>query len=201
MRIAVIGAGNIGGTLGRAWLAAGHEVRFGVPSPEKYAELTAGGATVTTVGDAVEGAEVVVLATPGGAVGGILSLIAAGLDGVVVLDATISVGGGGPLNASASVAAAAPNAVYYRAFNTLGWENFATPTFAHGERADLFFAGPDGPTRGSVERLIADVGLRPVWVGGADQVETVDGVTRLWFALVMGRHMPRHTAFRVLADS
>jgi predicted dinucleotide-binding enzyme len=39
--ILIVGAGNIGGTLGRAWLATGHDVRFGVPDPadQKYAEL------------------------------------------------------------------------------------------------------------------------------------------------------------------
>jgi len=117
-----------------------------------------------------------------------------------VLDATNNVGGDGPLNASAAVGAAAPGALYYRAFNTLGWENFAEPTFPGGERADLFYAGPDGPSRPAVEQLIADVGLHPVWVGGPEHVETVDGVARLWFALVMGRHMARRTAFRVLTD-
>ena len=196
MRIAVIGAGNIGGTLGRAWLAAGHEVRFGVPSPEKYAELTAGGATVTTVGDAVEGAGVVVLAMPGGAVGGILSLIAAGLDGVVVLDATNSVGGGGPLNASASVAAAAPNAVYYRAFNTLGWENFANPTF-DGVAADHFFSAPRAD-RDAIERLISDVGLRPAYLG-PDKQDLVDSVLPLWLTLAQLRGQ-RHLAFRIVQD-
>ena len=30
--------------------------------------------------------------------------------------------------------------------------------------------------------------------------ETVDGLTRVWFALVMGRRMPRHTALRMLSD-
>ena len=30
MKISVIGAGNIGGTLGKAWAAAGHAVQFGV---------------------------------------------------------------------------------------------------------------------------------------------------------------------------
>jgi predicted dinucleotide-binding enzyme len=144
---------------------------------------------------------VVVLAVPAAAVGDVLSQVGAALDGVVVIDATNNVGGGGPLNASAALAKAAPGAAYYRAFNTLGWENFATPSFSGGERADLFYAGPDGPSRAAVERLVEDVGLRPVWVGGPEHVETVDGVGRLWFALVMGRRMPRHTAFRVLGDA
>ena len=32
-RIAVLGAGKVGGTLGKKWLAAGHEVTFGVRDP------------------------------------------------------------------------------------------------------------------------------------------------------------------------
>ena len=197
MRIAVIGTGKIGSTLGGKWLAAGHEVIYGARSAGQPGP---GGAPTETVADAVASADVVVFAVPGPAVAEVAAALGSGLAGKVVIDAANRMGQS-EVNSHAAITAAAPDARYVRAFNTLGWENFATPTFAHGERADLFFAGPDGPTRGSVERLIADVGLRPVWVGGADQVETVDGVTRLWFALVMGRHMPRHTAFRVLADS
>jgi 8-hydroxy-5-deazaflavin:NADPH oxidoreductase len=200
VKIAVVGAGNIGGTLGRKWLAAGHEVRFGVASPGKYDALASAGGRVTGVADAADGADVVVLAVPGAAVDGVLAQVADRLDGTVVIDATNNVGGGGPLNASGAVAKAAPGAAYYRAFGTLGWENFETPSFAGGERADLFYAGPDGSSREVVEQLIGDVGLRPVWVGGPEQVETVDGLTRLWFALVMGRRMPRRTALRVLSD-
>jgi predicted dinucleotide-binding enzyme len=200
VKVAVIGAGNIGGTLGRKWLTSGHEVRFGVASPAKYDDLAAAGGVVTGAASAVADADVVVLAVPAAAVADVLSQAGAALDGVVVIDATNNLGGG-PLNASAALGRAAPGASYYRAFNTLGWENFATPSFGGDERADLFYAGPDGQSRELVERLVEDVGLRPVWVGGPEHVETVDGVGRLWFALVMGRRMPRHTAFRVLGDA
>ena len=33
MKIAVIGAGNVGGTLGKRWARAGHEVAFGARNP------------------------------------------------------------------------------------------------------------------------------------------------------------------------
>ncbi len=212
MRLAVIGAGHIGGTIGRAWLTAGHDVHFGVSSPGKHAELAAAGATVTTVAEvaaafavteaatAEAAADAVLLAVPGAAVRDAVAAIAPALGASIVIDATNNVGGNGPLNASAVVAEAAPQAIYYRAFNTLGWESFATPTFPSGERADLFYAGPDGASREHVEQLVNAVGLRPVWVGGGEAVETVDGVARLWFALVMGRHLGRHTAFRMLTD-
>ena len=200
MQIAIIGAGNIGSTIGRAWARAGHAVTYGVTAPEKYGALATDGASVTTVGAATPGAQVVLLAVPGNAVGDVLAATAASLNGKVVIDATNNVGGGGPLNAAAAVAQAAPGASYFRAFNTSGWETFATPVFPGGERADLFYAGPDGDGRAIVEALIGDVGLRPIWVGGGEHVETVDGVTRLWFALVMGRRMGRHTALRLLTD-
>ncbi|HEV2582554.1 MAG TPA: NAD(P)-binding domain-containing protein, partial [Ktedonobacteraceae bacterium] len=32
-KITVLGAGNIGGTLGRKWATAGHQVAFGVSDP------------------------------------------------------------------------------------------------------------------------------------------------------------------------
>ena len=43
MRIAIIGAGNVGSALGRGWSAAGEQVVFGVPDPAdpKYRSLPA----------------------------------------------------------------------------------------------------------------------------------------------------------------
>jgi predicted dinucleotide-binding enzyme len=200
MNLTVVGAGHIGGTIGQAWLRAGHSVQFAVSSPDKYTDLVGLGGSVKTLEGVGEPGDAVLLALPGGAARDALAALAPSLAGCVLIDATNNVGGGGPLNASAEAAELAPEAAYYRAFNTLGWENFATPTFAGGERADLFYAGPDGPSRGIVEQLVTDVGLNPVWVGGPEHVETVDALTRLWFALVMGRHMSRHTALRLLTD-
>ena len=67
-------------------------------------------------------------------------------------------------------------------------------------QADLFFCGPDGEPRSTVERLIADVGLRPVWVGGPEEVEVVDGLLRLWFTLVAKRQLGPRLAFAMVRD-
>ena len=84
-----------------------------------------------------------------------------------------------------------------RAFNSLGWENFDDPDFG-GVQADLLWCGPDGSAAVLVEELIADVGLRPVRVGGLDQLATVDMVASLWFALALGQGWGRQLAFKVL---
>ena len=63
MRLAVIGAGSVGATLGKAWRRRGHDVTYGVRNPDdpKYGSL---GADVTTRDRAAGDAEVVVLCTP-----------------------------------------------------------------------------------------------------------------------------------------
>jgi len=61
----VIGKGNIGGTLGSKWRAAGHDVVYGARDGSGQGP---GGAPVRSIGDALKDAEVVLLAVPGQAV-------------------------------------------------------------------------------------------------------------------------------------
>ena len=186
MRIGVIGTGNIGGTLGTALARAGHQVKLGSRNPD--------GAQACDVAGALADAEVVLLAIPAGAVDDFLAEHAGSLDGKLVIDATNRIGA--PVaNAAAALAAAAPNARYARAFNTLGWENFADPVF-DGEPADLFFSS-SAADRPVLEQLIGDVGLRPAYLGEGKQ-DVVDGALPLWFALVQANGGDRHLAFRVL---
>lgn len=65
-------------------------------------------------------------------------------------------------------------------------------------QADLLFCGPDGESRRAVERVIADVGLRPVYVGGPETLPLVDAVGALWGALAYGRGMGRRLFFKVV---
>lgn len=195
--IAVLGAGNIGATLARKWSAAGHRVTVASRNPDAPAlrDLASGiGATTAGHVDAVRGAEVVLVALPGDAVATVAAALGAGLDGKVVIDATNNLAAA-ELNSIAAITAHAPRALCARAFNSLGWENFADPDF-DGAQVDLLWCGPDGDHGALVERLIADVGLRPIRVGGLDQLPVVDTLARLWFALVPAHG--RHLAFKVL---
>jgi 8-hydroxy-5-deazaflavin:NADPH oxidoreductase len=185
--IAVIGSGNIGATIGEAWRRAGHDVAFASRSPEPPRTVA--------IPDAIAAAGVVLLAVPGGAVPDLLAEHGAALDGRVVIDATNDVGGE-RLHHAEAYSAHAPGARFVRAFNTLGWEMFAEPQIA-GETADLFWCGPDDA---GVERLVADVGLRPVRVGDIDAIDVVDGAGRLWLTLVFRQGRPRRLAFRMLEE-
>ena len=188
MKIAVIGTGKIGGTLGQRWQAAGHEVVYGSRAGSGTGP---GGAPVMAVGDALNAAEVVLLAVPGGAAAEIAAANGAALAGKVVIDATNNIGQPA-VNSQAAIAAAAPDARYVRAFNTLGWENFADPP----PGAALFFAADPG-ARPAAEELITAVGLEPVFAGDPGASGTVDALLPLWFAMVKHNGGNRRVALHI----
>lgn len=200
MNIAILGTGNIGSTLGKKWAVAGHAITYGVrnPADPKYQTVlaeTGEQATLATLAEAAAAAEVVLLAIPGGAVDEFTAAHGDALAGKIILDATNRVGQA-EINNFAAISAAAPDAKLYRAFSTLGWENFETPKLG-GQPVDLFYCGDDS-ARATVEALITDLGLRPVYVGGRDQVGVIDGLTRLWFALAFGQGRGRRLAFKMV---
>ena len=189
MKIAVIGTGNIGASIGTKWQAAGHEVVFGATSARDDGP---GGAPVLAAAEALAGAEVVLLAVPGKAVPDVLSAQGAALAGKVVIDAVNRIGEP-ETDSRALIAAAVPTARYVRAFNTLGWENFAGPL----PGANLLFAA-DPDARAVAEELISAVGLEPAYVGDASVTGIVDGLLPLWFALVKQNGGNRKLALRII---
>src|SRR3954469_4760494 len=185
-RIAVIGSGNIGATVGEAWRRAGHDVSFGSRSPEPPRTVV--------IADAVADAEAVLLAMPGAAVPQFLAEHGAALSGRVVIDATNDIGGERLHHAEAYEHA--PGARFARAFNTLGYELFAEPHIG-GAVADLFWCGPEDA---GVEALVEDVGLRPVRVGDIDAVAVAGGGGGLWLTLVSRGAPPGRLALKMLPD-
>ena len=188
MKIAVIGTGKVGGTLGQRWHAAGHDVAYGSRAGSGEGP---GGAEMMAVGDAIGDASVVVLAVPSSAVAEVVAANSAALAGKVVVDAVNRMGGP-EVNSRAAIAAAAPDASYVRAFNTLGWENFADPP----PGAALFFAADPG-ARPAAEELITAVGLEPVFAGDAGASGTVDALLPLWFAMVKHNGGNRRVALHI----
>jgi predicted dinucleotide-binding enzyme len=189
MRITVIGQGNIGGTLGTRWRAAGHDVTYGTRDGSGEGP---GGAPARGVRESLSGAEAVLLAVPGQAVPGLVEEQGPALAGTVVIDAVNRIGAK-ELDSRALIEAAAPTARYVRAFNSLGWENFADPPAG----AELLYAA-DPAARAVAEELIRATGLEPAYVGDVTATAAVNGLLPLWMALVKQNGGDRKLALRIV---
>lgn len=208
MRIAIIGAGNVGGTLGRAWAAKGNEVAFGVRSPNDakvQALVSAAGksASAATVKEAAAGAEVVVLATPWDATQAALE-DAGDLRGKVLIDATnplkpdlsgltigLSTSGG------EQVAEWASGAKVVKAFNTIGAIHMADGRFG-AQCAGMFLCGDDAGAKATVSRLASELGFDPVDCGPLTQARLLEPLGMLWISMALAYGAGPNIGFALL---
>ena len=171
MQITIVGRGRVGGGLAQRWRAAGHEVT----------------ALGRDGGDAT-GADVVVVAIPGDAIGAGLAAIT-GLGGQVTIDATNTFGdrpvGHESVAAQVKAIVGGPTA---KAFNT----NFASLYDAVDAEpvppGTLFAADPEA--RETVERLIRDAGFDPIHLGDLAQAPLLESLIALTVTLDRGELGP-----------
>jgi 8-hydroxy-5-deazaflavin:NADPH oxidoreductase len=178
MKIAVLGAGRVGSTIGRLWHAAGHDVTFAArhaTRPQALAAELGERAHAASVVDAVAAAQVVLVAVPGPAVTDMLR--AAGpLEGRILVDAANSLGRQQlPLRALAD---AFPRARWVRAFNSLSVYIMADDN--HRQPPWVLFLSGDETAKPVVAQLIRDAGFDPVDLGGTDDSRLQDPWTALW---------------------
>ncbi len=185
MRIAVIGAGNVGGGLGEAFAAVGHDVVFGVRDPESVKTQVAlaaiPDATAVRPPEAVEGADVVVFAVRPDALGAVVADIPS-LAGRIVIDAMNRLGGEPGRSTSDDLARLLPGARIAKAFNTIGYENFPTAR----ERtvpAAMFVAGDDAEAKRAAMDLAAEIGFEPEDAGPLSNAKPLEEMVRVWLAL------------------
>ena len=179
MRIAVIGAGDLGATAARLFARAGHEVAIARSrGPEGLGALVAelGPRAHAATGEhAASYGDVVLAAVP---FERYRELPAAALEGKIVIDSMNhypSSGDGfpelaeGATTSSQLLAAHLPGARVVKAFNTMYWKLLAErglPPGAGEERLALFLAGDDDEAKEVVARLIEEAGFAPVDTGG-----------------------------------
>jgi 8-hydroxy-5-deazaflavin:NADPH oxidoreductase len=201
MKIAIIGAGNVGGALGKAWAKAGHSIIFGVRNPGQgktqppLAEIGTA-ASAVLVPDAVRSAEVVVLATPWNAVPDAINAMG-DLKGKTLIDCTnplslnaegsLSLSVGSTSSGAEQVEQLAKGAHVVKAFNTYGWENFVDAGYpnAAGLKPVMFYCGDDDAAKERVARLAADIGFEPVDTGGLGMARSLEPLALLWIRLAV----------------
>src|SRR5689334_20663510 len=92
MKIAILGAGKIGGTLGEKWLAAGNTVVLGVRDVNSAKTASAleraEGAKASDVSTAIRESDVILFSVPWKTVLEVAQANAADLNGKLIMDAT-----------------------------------------------------------------------------------------------------------------
>ena len=176
MKLATIGSGNIGKSIG-AWASkAGYDVIFSAKD-EKHAQEAAKAAgknaKSASVRAAVESADIVLLAVPYGAAKDVLSDVKPLLKGKVLIDATNALTAdysalslGFTTSAAEEIAKLVPEAKVVKAFNTVFAQVFASQNpKIKGNAISVFYAGDDQGAKMKVADLITKMGLDAVDAG------------------------------------
>jgi predicted dinucleotide-binding enzyme len=208
MKIGIIGAGNVGGTLGKGWAKAGHQVFFGVqrPGDEKVKALLQAAGPGARAGSSAEAAafgEVVVLATPWQATEAAIRS-AGSLAGKVVVDCTnplkpdfSALEVGHTTSGAEMVAAWAKGSRVVKAFNTTGFNVMADPVI-NGTPTVMFVCGDDEATKSAVLRLARDLGFDAVDAGPLAQARLLEPWAMLWIHLAVTGAIGREFGFALL---
>lgn len=205
MKVATIGAGNVGSAVARAVSKAGHSVVVAA-ADSGHAQAVAkdvGGTAAASTADAARGADLIVLAVPYGALTDVTAAIGDAATGKVVIDAT------NPLTADGSgmavsdhagaeeVAAQLPGAHVVKAFNTVFASKQADPV-TDGTVLDGFYAGDDDGAKRTVADLLAAIGYRPVDAGPLAAARALEHMAFLNISLNARNGWPWQTGWKLL---
>ena len=200
MKIGIIGAGKIGGTLGPLWHRAGHEVFFGSRHPEELRALVAGLGARASAGTPVEAAqagEILLLAVPLVAVPALASSISAHTSNKVVLDAcnpypdrdgdAAAVALRHPAGSAGWVASHFPKARVVKAFNTVYFKVLQAEAHRGGnDGVGIPLAGDDPDAIAAAVQLTRDAGFTPVIVGGLEKGKLFEPGTAVYASGMKG---------------
>ena len=195
MNVGIIGAGNVGGTLGKRWARNGHRVFFASREPDsaqmrKLVAEAGQGAKSGSVAEAAAANEVLLIATPWPATQEALKN-AGDLSGKIVIDATnpllpsldgLSIGT--TTSAGEQVAQWARGARVIKAFNTVGYNIMANPAFPGG-RIAMFYCGDDAVAKRTVAALIEELGFEALDAGPLSQSRVLEPFALLWISLAL----------------
>jgi hypothetical protein len=205
-KVAMIGAGNVGGNLGVRLSKAGVSVRFGVREGTDASAVLARcapGTEAVAPAEAAAWADVVVLAVPGGVAREAATALG-GLSGKVLLDCTNPLRwDGGPVwdppaegSNAAALAAALAGAKVVKGFNTFGAELHADPALTAGP-VDVPLAGDEEAKR-TVSALAERAGFCAIDAGPLRNAAVLENLAVLWIHLATVGGHGRERGFKLV---
>jgi NADPH-dependent F420 reductase len=186
MKIAVIGAGNVGKALSGSFVRAGHDVTISSQHPDnaRAAAAESGAKAAATNAEAIPDADVVVLAVPYGVLAEVVDELGDALNGKVVVDVTnplrpdyqgLAVEG---TSAAEQVRARVKGAKVVKAFNTALAARQADPV-VDGTALDGYVAGDDEQAKATVLELARSIGFHPIDAGPLELARALEAMALL----------------------
>lgn len=208
MKIGIIGAGDVGSTLGKAWAKRGHNVVFGVrniqsPKVKKLLNSADSNIRVDEIREAIHFGEIIVLAVPWEAAqetiknvddfsGKIIidpsNPIKSDLKGVVVPSST---------SAAEEISKLAKGARVVKAFNAIGAKTLSNLQFG-SHKADAFICGDDLAAKSEVKKLAMEIGFNVVDAGPLSNARLLENLALLWIELAFRQKMGPNIAFKLM---
>jgi predicted dinucleotide-binding enzyme len=208
MDIAIIGAGNVGRTLGSAWARRSHHVAFGVrdPADERTRALIQGDGDISVLAnpEAAQASEVVVLCTPWGATQTAIESCG-NLAGKALIDCTnplqpdfSGLALGYNTSGAEQVAQWAPGTQVFKAMNQIGFNRMDSPRFKDGN--PVMFVCGDGDKKSLVMNLVKELGFDTVDAGGLHIARLLEPYAMLWIHLALVQGLGPEIGFALLRE-
>lgn len=195
LKIGIIGAGHIGGTLASLWVKAGHEVLVSSRHPEQLQGLVRSLGPRARAGTPREAAlfgNVALISVPYAALPQIGRDLRTELSGKIVLET------GNPYpqrdgdmavearrkGTGVSSPEFLPGVRLVRAFNAINSGDLASEAHRSGERIAIPLAGDDSQALEMAQRLVRDAGFEPVVVGPLARAREFDVGTAVYTRLM-----------------
>lgn len=207
MKISILGAGNVGGTLGKGWANKGHEVFFGVrhPDDEKTSYLIkeiGSNAKAGTNEEAIAFGDIIVNALPWQVVPQVFTT--ADFSDKIIIDATNPLTPdfsgleiGFDTSGAEKVAEWAKGAKVFKTFNQTSWENMAQPVY-DGKPSVMMVCGDDSAAKEIVMGLVTDIGFEAIDMGELKTARLIEPFGMTWIHLAMRQGLGREWAFQIV---
>ena len=215
MKIGIIGAGKMGGALGKLWRRAGHEVMFSFSHDElKMEDLAAAvNAQHGTPAEAAKFGEVVMLAVPYPSLDEALSSVEAAVaDKTLIVcvsglepdftGKTIGLATELKQSVAEEIAGKLPQAKVVEAFNSTFSDILDHPEkhFADNERISIFYCGDDAAAKRQTASLIEDCGGEAVDAGDLTAARSLETLASAWVQFAVAAKLFPRLGLKALRD-
>ena len=196
MKIGIIGSGEVGQSLGTAFLAEGHEVMLGTRNPgkvevKKWKNENLKG-QCGTFGVTAQFGDILVLAVAGSAAESAIKLSGSShFNNKILIDVTNPIAAGGPTDGVLSfftdpneslmerLQKQLPQAKLVKAFNSVGNTQMYKPTVKGGPPT-MFISGNDGNAKKTVTDILTAFGWETADMGTAIAARAIEPLCILW---------------------